>query len=162
MNWWQRLRNRRVLEERLDNELRFHFDRMVAERVRQGIPEDDALRTVRLEFGGLDQVKEECRDARGTLWVEFAMQDIRFALRMLPNNPVFALAAIGTLALGIGAITAIFSAVYAILLKPLPYSRPDELVTMSEYIPQLANRFPSLPIRATDFLELRRAATSFA
>ncbi len=72
MNWWRRLWKRAELEDRLDAELRFHFDRLAADHVRRGMARDEALRAARLEFGGLTQVKEDCRDARGTLWVEWA------------------------------------------------------------------------------------------
>ncbi|MEJ2147223.1 MAG: ABC transporter permease [Acidobacteriota bacterium] len=162
MKWWRRLRRRTELEDRLEAELRFHFDRMVDDKVQKGLSIADARRAARLEFGGLEQVKEECREARGTLWLEFLWRDIRFALRMLRKSPGFALAAVGTLALAIGANTAIFSAVYATLLKPLPFKRPAELVTVSIDDPHGSARFRNLPLTAWVFEEFRRASTSFA
>ena len=162
MNWWQRLIHRRRMEDRLSAELRYHFDRLVADRVRGGMTEGAARRAARLEFGGLAQVEEDCRDARGTMWIESALADLRYALRTLGRSPGFAFAAIATLALGIGANTAIFSVVYAVLLKPLPYARPAELVAISSYIPEMRERFPSLPVRATDFVEFRRDSTKLS
>jgi len=162
MNWWARLTHRRQMEDRLSAELRYHFDRLMADGLRAGMTEEAARRAARLEFGGMAQVEEECRDARGTMWVESALADLRYALRTLGHSPGFAVAAIATLALGIGANAAIFSVVYAVLLKPLPYARPSELVTVSSYIPEMRDRFPSLPVRATDFAEFRRSARKLA
>jgi predicted permease len=162
MTWWQRLRRTRQLEDQLDAELRFHFERQVEDGIRAGMPEEEARRRARLEFGGLDQTKEACRDARGTLWLESTAQDIQFAWRTLWKSPTFALAAIATLALGIGANTAIFSVVYAVLLKPLPYAHPGQLVSVAGVVPQLRARFPSIPMRARDFEAYRRSNSAFS
>ena len=121
------------MEAELDEELRAHFDRHVEKHIRSGLPVEEAKRRARLEFGGLDQVKEQCRDARGVNFIETTIHDVRFGLRMLRKNPGFSLVAILTLMLGIGANTAIFSVVRAVLLKPLPYPDPDRLVVMREY-----------------------------
>jgi predicted permease len=119
-------------ERQLDSELRFHFDQLVAEYVRQGISEAQARRKARQEFGGIEQVKEECRDARGTLWLDSTLQDIRFSLRTLRKSPALAIAVVGTLALGIGANTAIFSVLNGVLLRSLPYPDADRLIALSE------------------------------
>src|SRR5216683_2122351 len=127
MNWWQRLWKKKQFEERLDAELRFHFDQQVADNIRAGMSEEEARRKARLEFGSMDAVKEECRSARGTVWLESTLQDIRFALRTLRKSSAFTFAAICTLALGIGANTAIFQLLDAVLLRSLPVPNPQEL-----------------------------------
>ncbi|MGP0070546.1 MAG: ADOP family duplicated permease [Bryobacteraceae bacterium] len=119
-------------EDRLDRELQFHVDQLAAKYIKQGMSEAEARRKARQEFGGMQQVKEECRDARGTLWIESTLQDIRFALRTLRKSPALAIAVIGTLALGIGANTAIFSVLNGVLLRSLPYPDPDRLIILSE------------------------------
>jgi putative ABC transport system permease protein len=143
MSWWRRLMHRGEMERRLDAELRFHFDGLVADNLRAGMSEPEARRSARLEFGGVEQVKEECRDARGTRWAEDLIQDLRFALRTLRKTPGFAIVVIGTLALGIGMNTAIFSVVNTVLLKPVPAPEPDRIVEFMN-----TNRAFSGPIAA--------------
>jgi predicted permease len=124
-------------DDRLDRELRFHFDQLVAKYRQQGMSESEATRKAREEFGGMQQVKEDCRDVRPTLWLDSTLQDIRFALRTLRKNPALTITIVVTLALGIGANTAIFSVVNGVLLRALPYSQPDRLVALFETMPQL-------------------------
>ena len=155
MRWWQRLLQKNRMEAELEAELRFHLERRVADKVREGMTEAEALRSARLEFGGLDQVKEECRDARGTRWVEATLQDLRFGLRTLRRTPAFTAVAVLTLAIGIGANTAVFTVVNGVLLRPLPFPEPERLFLVS-YLPH--NRpfviRPGLSDR--DYLEFRR------
>src|SRR5215472_4191118 len=94
---------RDAVETELDEELREHFERQVGKYVQSGLTREEAMRRTRLEFGGLDQVKEECRDSRGVALVETLLQDVRFAVRLLRKTPVVSTLALLSLALGIGA-----------------------------------------------------------
>ena len=87
MSWWRRLLKRGEMERHLDAELRFHFDGLVADNLRAGMSEPEARRSARLEFGGVEQVKEECRDARGTRWIEDLWQDLCYGARVLGRPP---------------------------------------------------------------------------
>ena len=127
MGWLRRFFSRERLEADLDKELRFHFESQVADKVRSGIPKSEARRLTRIEFGGIEQIKEDCRERRGTMWVESILQDLRYALRQLRKSPGFTLTAVLTLTLGIGATTAIFTLVQQVMLQSLPVTRPDQL-----------------------------------
>jgi predicted permease len=130
MNWLSRLLRKQRQEKQLDAELRFHVEQQAADYVARGMSPAEARRRVAMEFGGLDQIKEECRDARGTRLVETLWKDIRFSGRMLRKSPGFATVAILTLALGIGANTAIFSLLYSVAFRNLPVPQPEELVRL--------------------------------
>src|SRR2546428_9893561 len=121
MNWWQRLLRRRKMEDQLEKELGFHLDQHASELIAKGLSPDEARRRARLALGGPEQVKENCRDARGTRWLEDFFQDFRYALRTLRQKPGFAAVALLTLALGTGATTVMFTLINGVLLKPFPY-----------------------------------------
>lgn len=128
MRWWQRLLRARRLERELDAELRDHIERLVAENLSRGLSEDEARRHALIAFGGVEQVREECRDARGTMWVEFILRDVGFAGRSLKNSAGFTAVVVLTLAFGIGVNTSMFSLVNAALFRPIYAEHPDELV----------------------------------
>ncbi|MGB7283171.1 MAG: ABC transporter permease [Candidatus Acidiferrum sp.] len=140
MNWWQRLLRRKKMEEQLERELSFHLEQHAMELIKGGIDAGEARRRARLELGGSEKVKEECRDARGTRWIEDFWQDLRYALRTLRQRPGFAAIALLTLALGTGATTVMFTVVNSVLLKPLPYPEANRLVRLSEQTEQVTSR----------------------
>lgn len=129
MRWWHELFRRNILEQQLDDELRFHVERQIDANVAAGMSLEEARRRAILQLGGVDQIKEDCRDERSTRWAESIAQDVRYGLRTLRKYPGFMAVAVITLALGIGANTAIFSLVYATLLKPLPYNDAERIIT---------------------------------
>ncbi len=131
MSWLQRLFRTRRVEQQLDSELRFHFESQVADKVHRGMAEADARRATRLEFGGMEQIKQECRESRGTLWVASIVQDLSFGLRILARSPGFSVTAILVLALGIGVNTMGFSLYNLLALQSIPVRDPQSLVGLS-------------------------------
>jgi putative ABC transport system permease protein len=149
---------RRAAETELEDELRFHFERQLEKYLRSGLTREEAMRRVRMEFGGLEQVKEECRDARGVQLIEALFHDVRYAMRTLRKSPGFAGVALFTVALGIGATTAIFSVVYGVLLRPLPFKDSAGLVVLNETTPQVGMVSVSYP----NFLDWRAQSRAFS
>jgi len=120
------------VEQDLSEELQYHLEQKSRELVAAGFSPEEARREALRDFGGLEQSKEICRDARRVSYIQDFLQDLVFGVRMLRNSPAFALVAILTLALGIGANTAIFSVVHGVLLRPLPFPKQDQLMMLWE------------------------------
>jgi predicted permease len=127
---------RKNVEAEVDEELRFHFEKQVSKFMESGLAPEEAKRLARLQFGGMEQLKEEHRDARGVTFIETLLQDIRFGLRILGRTPVITSVAILSLALGIGANTAIFSLINTVMLRMLPVQKPQELVQLGRLNPK--------------------------
>ena len=131
-NWLRSLFRRNTAEKELGSELRFHIERQVEENIAAGMPPKEARRAAIREFGGVEQAKEECRDARRVNYLENLTKDIRYGFRMLRKSPSFTFFAVAVLALGIAANSAIFSIADAVLVRPLPYADSNRLVIVWE------------------------------
>src|SRR5437016_5895700 len=144
-------------DQELDEELRDHLERKIEEYVAQGMTQEEAHRRARLDLGGMEQTKEKCRDTRRVNWIQDFVQDLRFGLRMLRKSPGFTGVAIFTLALGIGATTAIFSVVDSLLLRPLPYRNSHRVVRIwNTFSPR---GMTELTASEPEFLEYRQSQT---
>ena len=138
MNIGRIWKSRKKWERELSEEMRDHVERQTAANVAAGMNAQEARRQATLEFGGAEAVKENCREQRSGFWLETLVTDVRYGIRMMLRTPGFTIVAILTLALGIGANTAIFSVVDGVLLNPLPFPQPEQLVTLSESKPNFA------------------------
>ncbi|HEX8687061.1 MAG TPA: permease prefix domain 1-containing protein, partial [Pyrinomonadaceae bacterium] len=165
--YWLRLTRTRLrgllrkksVEREMEEELRFHLRMRAEENVRRGMTPDEAERAALRSFGQWARVKENCRDFKGGGLVEVLLQDVKFGARTLRKNPGFTLVAVLTLALGIGANTAIFSVVEAVLLRALPYRDAERVVVLWEN-----NRLRGRPhnvVNQGNFLDWRAQAASF-
>jgi putative ABC transport system permease protein len=165
MTMWDRLRalwnaalRREHLEQDMDSELRFHIEAYAEDLIRKGIPRGEALRRARLEFGGMERVKEEGREARGLSFLDTLKQDLRYGARTLRKSPGFAFVAVLTLAVGIAANAAIFSVVYGVLLEPLPFRAPAQLVLLNETTPRVG----TVGVSYLNFLDWRAQSKQFS
>jgi predicted permease len=146
------------LDEELDEEIRAYVELLADEKSKQGLDAQQARRASLLEVGGIEQVKEQVRDVRRGATMEGILQDLRYGVRVLIKSPGFTAIAVLTLALGVGANTAIFSVVNAVLLRPLPYPEPQQLVWIWETHPNVKEETASLP----NFTDWKNQGQSFA
>ncbi len=165
MRAWDRLRSwRRAILQRnraetdMEAELRFHIAAYAEDLQRQGVPPAEANRRARMEFGGVERAKEECREARGLSFIDATIQDLRYAARMLRQSPGFTVVAVVTLALGIGANAGVFSVVNGVLLNPLPYPHAEQLVALHASKPN----FPTGSISFPNFKDWKKNNRSFS
>src|SRR6266540_2967219 len=156
------LLRRSEVERELDEELRYHIERQTEQNIRLGMNPEEARAAARKAFGGVEQAKERSRDARGVRWIGELWQNLRYGARVLVKNLGFTLIAVITLALGIGANTAIFSIVKSVLIRPLPFADPDRLM-QARYLEQ-----PGIPegdhlswIARRDLVDWRARSRSF-
>ncbi|MGB9464640.1 MAG: ABC transporter permease [Candidatus Acidiferrum sp.] len=156
-SWIETTLRRSRMEKEMDAELRFHLEAFADDLVHGGASRPEAMRRARIEFGAVERVKEEGREARGVSFFDELMQDLRYGQRVLRKSPGFAVVAVLTLTLGIGATTAIFSVVNAVLLRPLAMEEPSRVVYLQE---QWQDVFPGVSVG--NFADLKRQSTSFA
>jgi predicted permease len=156
---WRALTHKQELDNQLDDELRFHLDRDIEQNIKNGMTPKDARNAALKAFGRLDQSKEECREARGVRPLENILRDISYSVRVLLKSYAFTIVVVLTLALGIGANTAIFSFANGILLRPLPYPQSDRLAIVDETA--LKRGVDSMSVSYPNFLDWREQNTVF-
>jgi predicted permease len=149
---------RQSLEDRMDQEMQFHLESLTEDLVRSGVPRREAERRARLEFGGVEVIQEQCREAKGVRGFDQLRQDINYAFRVLRRNPGFGIVSALTLALGIGANTALFTLFNSVVLRPLPVPDPSRVVAVYRTTPQI----PFGPFSFPDYIYYRDHNIAFA
>jgi predicted permease len=153
---------RRRLSDEASDELRSHLELLTARYMSSGMAPDEARRAAKRQLGNPVLVHEDIYNMNSIRWLDTLIQDARYAFRVFARNPAFAAVVIVTLALGIGANTAMLSVAYAVLLKPLPYAQPEQIYSVEVVVPERREQIPSLPVTVQTYLEWRSAHTAFS
>jgi len=156
-SFFRNLLHKQQVDAQLDQEVSSYLTMLIDEKIARGMTREQATRAAKVELGGSDQVKEHVRDVRSGAWLETFFQDLRFGMRMIARNPGFSALVILTLALGIGANTAIFSVVYGVLLRPLPYPHGEDLVVLHQYAKKI--NIPNVPFSVKELEDYRQSHT---
>src|SRR5712675_369650 len=155
MPWWKSIVPKRASDAQMNSELRFHIDELTDENIAAGMPPDEARRRAILEFGGHEQLKEKLREVYRVRFFDASVANLKSAFRFIRKSPTFSITVILTLALAIGANSAVFSAIDAILLKPLPFPDADQLMRVDQYNPKAKSPFHLVaPVRLEDWNRL--------
>ena len=155
MSWWKSFLPKRASDAQMNSELRFHLDELTDEYIAAGMPPEEARRRALLEFGGREQVKEDVRDVYRIRVLDATFANLKSAFRFIRKSPTFSATVILTLALAIGANSAVFSAIDAILLRPLPFPDADALMRVDQYNPKTSSPFHFVaPVRLEDWNRL--------
>ena len=159
-SWTRVLLRRSQMEADMNAELRFHVEAYAEDLARRGVPRQEAARRARVEFGGIERVKEECREALGTRLLGEFIADVRYGLRQLRRNPGFTAVAVLTLALGIAANSTIFGWINSTILDPIPgVSHTSDLVSVMRGV---RSEHPTPPFSYLDYRDLRDSNHSFS
>jgi putative ABC transport system permease protein len=155
MSWWKSIFPKRASDAKMNSELRFHIDELTDENIAAGMPPDEARRRAILEFGGQEKFKEELRDLYRIRLLDATLANVKSAFRLIRKSPTFSATVVLTLALGIGANSAVFSAIDAILLRPLPFPNADQLMHLEQYNLKVASPITFVaPARLEDWNRL--------
>src|ERR1700761_614470 len=169
MRWWERFRmavsmlfRRHEQTGRLNDELQFHLDQQVQENIARGLSPEEARYAALRAFGNPGLLRDEARSSWSWNWLEKFLRDVRYGVRTLSRSPGFALTAVLVMALGIGATTSLFTIVRAVLLKPLPFRDPGNLVMVYEHFRQGSGGDGMNPVSPADFNDWRKQTQGFA